>query len=255
MISNTTDGIYYVSGHWPIDELKPTIIFIHGSGGSHVLWNNQVEALSPFANTIALDLPGHGQSKGEGKDNIPDYADVVRHFIESLGIDQPIPCGLSIGGAIALQLLIDKKQSYRGGILINTGARLKVMPMIFDTIKKDYNASIEATKLFAISEKTNPEKVEPLIEEMRKCGSETAYNDFKACDGFNVMEGLSSVDIPVLVMTAEDDKLTPPKYGLYLAEHIPQSSMAEISEAGHLSPLENGEKVNEAIIDFLKSLP
>lgn len=251
MIENRADDIFFVAGDWPMADSKPTLVFIHGSGGSHVLWDKQVAALSPFANTVALDLPGHGKSKGEGRDTIRDYAEVVHHFIASLRLPRPIPCGLSIGGAIALQLLIDKKRRYEGGILINTGARLKVMPMIFDTIRTDFNASIEANKLFAISEKTDPAKIGLLLEDMRRCGADTTYSDFKACDGFNVMTQLKTIDTPVLVMTAEDDKLTPPKYGRYLAEHIPCASMAEIPDAGHLSPLEQEEDVNQAIINFL----
>ena len=56
-------------------------------------------------------------------------------------------------------------------------------------------------------------------------------------------------------MTAADDKLTPPKYGQYLAEAIPGASLVQIADAGHLSPLEKEEDVNQAIVDFLKGLP
>ncbi len=251
MIEKTEAGIFFVAGHWPLDEAKPTLVLIHGSGGSHILWDKQVDALSPFANTLALDLPGHGRSPGKAHDTIAAYADGLHQFMEFLSIPHPIPCGLSIGGAIALQLLIDKKRPYEGGILVNTGARLKVMPMIFDSIQKDYMASVEATKLFAISEKTDPQKVEPLISAMRECKPESAYRDFKACDAFDVMAQLSAIDVPVLVMTAEDDKLTPPKYGSYLAQFISRSSAVQIAAAGHFSPLEKEAEVNRAIIDFL----
>ena len=91
---------------------------------------------SPYANTIALDLPGHGKSRGDAKASIEEIAGEVESFIRSLNITQPVVCGLSIGGAIALQLLINNGDAYQGGILINTGARLKVMPAIFETLKQ-----------------------------------------------------------------------------------------------------------------------
>jgi len=254
MIEHTSSGLFFVSGNWPLDNAKPTIVFIHGSGGSHVLWDKQVSALSPYANTIALDLPGHGKSQGDAKDNIKDISSNVHQFIESLNVSRPILCGLSIGGAIALQLLIEKRVDYQGGILINTGARLKVMPGLIETLKTDYPAAVEATKVFAISEKTDPLTVEPLIEEMRKCRVQSTVNDFLACDSFNVMDKLNRIDTPVLVLTAADDKLTPPKYGKYLAENIPQSTFVQIHDAGHLSPFEKEAEVNQAIIAFINSV-
>jgi pimeloyl-ACP methyl ester carboxylesterase len=66
------------------------------------------------------------------------------------------------------------------------------------------------------------------------------------------MEKLSSITTPILILTAEDDNLTPPKYGLYIKEQIKNSSIINIKEAGHLSPLEQPEAFNMAVIDYLK---
>jgi len=85
-----------------------------------------------------------------------------------------------------------------------------------------------------------------------KCPSEVTYGDFTACDRFNVMEKLSSITTPVLILTAEDDNLTPPKYGSYMKEHINNASMIDIKDAGHLSPVEQPEAFNRAVIDYLK---
>lgn len=254
MIEHTVDDIFFVAGKWPVDESKPVIVFLHGSGGSHVLWDRQVSAIVPYANTIALDLPGHGKSRGDAKESIAEIAAGVESFLAAIQVTRPIVCGLSIGGAIALQLLINSSNDYLGGILVNTGARLKVMPAIFETLKQDYDAAVEFTGKVAVSEKTDPGKVKPLIAEMKKCSPVSTISDFKACDAFDVMGRLNRISVPVLVMTAADDKLTPPKYGQYLAGNIPGASLVQIPDAGHLSPLEREEDVNQAIIDFLKRL-
>ena len=130
------NNIAYVTGPHPFDADKPTLVFIHGSGGSHVLWENQIDAVADFANTVALDLPGHGRSKGPGMDSIGAYARAVAGFIEALGAPHPIPCGLSIGGAIVQQLLLDDADLFPAGILVSTGSRMRVMPAIFETIEK-----------------------------------------------------------------------------------------------------------------------
>jgi len=252
MHENNARDIAYVSGHWPLDPEKPTILFIHGSGGSSALWEKQVDALKAHVNTIAIDLPGHGKSRGLGFDRVEDYSAAVADFIETAGIPTPIPCGLSIGGAIVLQLIIEHKTRFKAAILVNTGARLRVMPAIFEMIKNDYKGYLKTIPVFAASEKTDPRKLASLMADTANCHPEVAYGDFTACDRFNVTEKLSSVTTPVLILTAEDDKLTPPKYGLYIKEQIKNSSVVNIKDAGHLSPLEQPEAFNTAIIGYLK---
>ena len=193
-----------------------------------------------------------GKAVGPGLDRVEDYSATVADFIETAGIPAPIPCGLSIGGAIALQLILDNKTRFKAAILVNTGARLRVMPLLFETIKNDYKGYLNSIPAIAASGKTAPEKIASLMAELAKCPQEVTYGDYTACDRFNVMEKLSSITTPVLILTAEDDKLTPPKYGLYMKEQINNASFTEIKDAGHLSPLEQPEAFNRAVIDFLK---
>ena len=66
MNEKISGNIAFVAGRWPLDPEKPTLVFIHGSGGSSVLWENQVDLLREYVNTIAIDLPGHGKSSRSG---------------------------------------------------------------------------------------------------------------------------------------------------------------------------------------------
>ena len=116
------DDIAFVAGRWPLDPNLETVIFIHGAGGTNLLWHHQVEALADTMNTIALDLPGHGNSGGKAMEKIEDYARSVSAFIQSTGVNAPVICGFSTGGAIVLQLLIDEQDIYRAGTTANSGA-------------------------------------------------------------------------------------------------------------------------------------
>ncbi|RPJ15704.1 MAG: alpha/beta hydrolase [Desulfobacteraceae bacterium] len=251
MHEGNAKNIGYVAWRWPLNPEKPTLVFIHGSGGSSVLWEKQIDALKEV-NTIALDLPGHGRSSGPGMDSVADYCKAVADFIETVEVPGPVPCGLSIGGAIVLQLILEHKERYKAAILVNTGARLRVMPLILETIKKDYEKYLSTIPLFAASEKTDPRKLALLMADTAKCSPETAYGDFMACNRFDVTDKLSTIITPVLILTAEDDKLTPPKFGVYMKEQIRRASIVNIKDAGHLSPLEQPETFNRAVTDFLK---
>jgi pimeloyl-ACP methyl ester carboxylesterase len=254
MYGSKVNDIGFVAGRWPLDGDIPTVIFIHGSGGTSILWHAQVEALADEMNTIALDLPGHGRSDGEGMKRIEDYAAVVDGFIESIQAPQPIPCGLSIGGAIVLHLLLETPEKYKAGIIVNSGARLRVMPLIFEAIENDYEGFINASYTTGISEKTDPSSIKPLVDSMAECPPEVASGDFGACDSFDVMDRVAEIDVPILVLTASEDRLTPVKYGTFLADHIRNSSIVHIEDAGHLSPMEKPQEITQAILEFVSSL-
>jgi len=245
------NGIAYVAGRRPLDPTKSTLIFIHGSAGSHLLWQSQVEALAERANTIALDLPGHGRSPGPGRDRVEDYARIVAQFIETVAAPNPILSGLSLGGAVVQRLLLDFPDRYRAGMLIGTGARLRVLPVILETIQKDYPAFVKSLPTHGASPRTAPELLQPLLDVAARCPWPVALGDFKACDAFDVMDQVASIKVPVLVINAEDDRLTPPKYGDFLERQIPNTYRVHISEAGHLAPIEKPDEVNRAIREFL----
>lgn len=247
-----SNKIGFAAGAWPLDPAKPTLLFIHGSGGSAVLWRGQIDALVGRANTVALDLPGRGRSRGKGLNRVVDYARVVMDFVDDIEAPRPIPCGLSLGGGIVQQLLLDHPGRFPAGILVATGARLKVMPAILEGIERDYDAHLAATAGFAASPRTDPALLKPLVAEMAKCPAKVALGDFQACDAFDVMERLPEIQVPVLVISGEDDELTPPKYGEYLERHIKNARRVHLMDAGHLSPVEKPAEVNQAITEFLK---
>ncbi|MCK5311694.1 MAG: alpha/beta hydrolase [Desulfobacteraceae bacterium] len=254
MQNREAGGIGFVSGNWPLDPNKPTLIFIHGAALNKDCWEAQVKSLTEFVNTIAIDLPGHGTSRKPGKDNVSDYAQSVMGFIDIIKPPRPIPCGLSLGGAITQQLLINYKDSFHAGILINTGARLKVMPLIFEAIQKKYSDFVDMLCAFAISPKSDAEQLRAKIETYSLCQPDIALDDFRACDSFNVMEELNLIKVPILILTANDDNITPLKYGTFLEQNIKYSKLVNIEDAGHFSPIEKSHKVNKAIRDFLTQI-
>ncbi len=254
MEDRKVNGIGYITGSWPLDPVKSTIVFIHGAGGSSAFWRAQLEALAERANIVAIDLPGHGQSDGIGHDRVEDYARAVVNFISTLDIPEPIPCGISLGGAITQQLLIDYRDQVKTGILISTGARLKAVPAFFEAIENDYYGFVNMFAKLVASKKTDPGLVLPFKEEMSGCKPEITYGDFRACDRFDVMQRLGAITSSVLVVSAEDDLVTPPKYADFLEKSIAKASRVHIMEAGHIVPMEKPGEVNRAIREFLDQI-
>jgi len=246
--------IGFVANPWPLQGDRPTIVFIHGSGQDGGFWTYQMAAFEQVANVVALDLPGHGISQGPGLDSIPAYAKEVMDFIDRIAASDPIPCGLSIGGGIVLQMLLNHPGRFAGGVLVNTGARLRVKQDIFDLVNTNFDAYVENFCVLALSPQSNLEKMKPQIMRFTQAGSEVTYGDFSACNTFDVMDRISEIQTPVLVLSAADDYLTPPKYGQFMADNIPNARLASIEGAGHFAPFEKPAEVNRAIAVYLESI-
>ncbi|MBU0973540.1 MAG: alpha/beta hydrolase [Proteobacteria bacterium] len=194
---------------------KVTLVFIHGAGLNKACRDNQVTGLSDVANTIAVDLPGHGDSRLPGKEKIFDYARAVTDFLDLIHTPNPVLCGMSMGGAIVLQILTTDKNRFHAGILINTGAKLRVMPLIFETLAKSHSDFVDMTIGFGISPKSDAKKLGPQIAACSQCHPPVVWKDFCACDTFDVSRDLGAIKVPVLILTADDDIITPPKYGIF----------------------------------------
>ncbi|MCU0598598.1 MAG: alpha/beta hydrolase [Desulfobacterales bacterium] len=251
MMNRQIGDFSFISGQWPLAPNKPTVIFIHGAATSKGLWQYQVEALSDLVNTVALDLPGHGSSGGNGFDRISDYARSVIDFMDIVRPGKTILCGLSMGGAVAQDLLIHHPERFSAAILMHTGAKLKVMPLIFETIRKDYRQYFEMMIHFAMAGETDKPRMIGLLKDVVGGSPEVALKDFYACDAFNVVDQLQAIASPVLVIVGDEDNVTPPKYGEFLASRIVASRLITIHGTGHVSPLEKPEAVNQVLRDFI----
>jgi pimeloyl-ACP methyl ester carboxylesterase len=232
----------------------PTVIFVHGAGGGWGTWTRQLEGLADAGRMIALDLPGHGASPGDGCQTVPDYAAVVQGFIRALGAGPVVLAGHSMGGGIAQTIALTAPDLLRGIMLVGTGARLRVFPKLFDLLASGYPAAVDFVTSYAWS----PTSAAALKDGGRRAMLETrpdsTLGDFRACDGFDVMDRLPEIRRPSLVIVGEDDALTPVKYSEHLAGQISGATLVRIPRAGHFVMLEQPDEVNLAIRQFLSTL-
>ena len=121
-------------------------------------------------------------------------------------------------------------------------------------VKKDYAEFVNLIVKLAASKKTNPARVRLFRDQMANCSPEVVRGDFKACDRFDTTAGVASVRAPVLVVTSEDDILTPAKFGDVLEENIQNIRRVHLTGAGHLMSLEKSDEVNKAIREFLDNI-
>lgn len=228
---------------------EPLLVLIHGAGGTHKVWRYQTSA---FPESIALDLPGH--PRGKGCNTISDYAEFVTKMIVDRRLTSAVLVGHSMGGAIAIEIAIARQPFLAGIVLIGSGARLRVTPVIKDEVIRDYAHAAELIAEWAYSPKTDPRLRKASIQELMEVPAEVTYGDFEACDHFDRMNEIGRIDLPTLIVCGEDDALTPVKYSRYMKQKIRNARIVVIPDAGHSVMLEKPEELNEALRSFLAQL-
>lgn len=247
-----TDRLYYVQQ----GEQGLPVIFVHGSAGSHLVWWNQVAGLKDTARAIAFDLPGHGKSSGSGRDSVPAYADIVVRLLDALGVERAMVVGHSLGGAIAQTVALTHPDRVAALGLIGTGARLRVLPAILEGVlsPEDFDKTAELVTENTYAAPINPELRRRSLEQFKACPPSIIHGDFAACNVFDVMARLGEIHAPTLIVCGKDDRMTPVKYSEFLASKIAQSQLVVIDGAGHSVMLEQPEKVNQALVEFVSRL-
>lgn len=238
------------------DEGKePALLLVHGSGGGAALWEEFMNRLAPDFRVAALDLSGHGESPDK-EDYVErdTYVGDVQAAISALGGPPPVLCGHSMGGAVAMLTALRHPESISALILAGTGARLRVLPAIFEQLKADYPAAVKSTCDFTFPDKSQENLAQVLSNTMTKAGRDVTVRDFTLCDNFDIMPEVGKITHHTLVVGGEKDMMTPPKYSKWLHENIPNTSLRIIPGCGHMSMMEAPDELARACREFLKTL-
>lgn len=254
IIQSNDKQIGYVTGSGGIRAGLRTLVFVHGSGGSHLLWNYQRRFFENSHNVVAVDLPGHGEAGVKGEDAVEAYARHLLNVLRALPGEMFCLLGHSLGGAIVQELALLYPQYVEALVLVGTGARLRVLPEILEGIQGRFEETVRSICDYAFSKKTPRDMIEKGIETMLQARPGVLYGDFAACDRFDIMDRVGTIRVPTLVVCGSDDLLTPPKYAQFLAEKIEGARSEIIEGAGHMVMIEKPEEFNSRVMEFLQTL-
>ncbi len=244
---------------------KRNLILVHGAGGDHTHWPAELRRL-PGINVYALDLPGHGRSGGQGRTSVADYANGVHLFAQTLKLEPASVVGHSMGGAIAQTLALRQSTWLDRVVLIGAGARLRVHTLILEglrlastgnlstgTSKTNFETTIDTICQWAYGPSTNHQILRKGRQQLLGVDPTVIYGDYSACNNFDVMDQVTGIKLPTLIIVGSADQMTPPKYGQYLHDQISGSQLVEIKDGGHMMAIEKPTEVAQAVTRFLEA--
>ena len=239
-----------------IDKNKHTIILLHGSGLSHIVWSLTEQYLSnKNYNVLSLDLPGHGNSGGECLLSIEIISDWIEKVLNKLNISQVTIIGHSQGCLEALEYCSKYPKKIKNLVLLGGSYKMPVNQDLIDFAKL---GDIQAVKLMMKWAYENSKRfiggnpVEKIINSPRDIREILAV-DLIACNNYkNGSEALKKINCPTLFIFGELDKMVNLEKGKKFAALIPNSKIEIIKNCGHMIMFEKAFEMREKISEFLK---
>ena len=244
----------------------PAVLFIHGYPLDRTIWRHQLEHLDGFQR-ITPDLRGMGLSDAPDLGySMSTYAEDLAALLDTLGVDEVVLAGLSMGGYVALEFLRKWRSRVRGLMLVDTRAGAdspegrRGRDAAAAAARERGTAAVADAmlpKLFA--GETAPEvgpawnRIEAMIHATPVPGIVGALSAMRdRPDSSDLLPTLAG--LPVLVVTGETDRIIPADAARAMADAIPGARLEVIAGAGHLPPVEQPEETTRVIAEFLGTI-
>lgn len=246
-----------------VGEGEIPVVFLHGFPFDKTMWQKQLDYLQTTHRVIACDIRGFGKSKDEESHLSMDlFANDLILFIDKLGFEKVIICGLSMGGFITLNAIKRFPSRFEALILCDTQCvadthdikvqRYKTIEDIKEYGVTNFNEGF-IKKVFHEDSLTNkPELVEQLRSVVFSNSQHIITQGLTAlAERSETCSILEEITIPTLIICGREDAVTPLDESKFLNKHIKGSVLHVISNAGHVSNLEEPLKFNKLLRDFL----
>jgi pimeloyl-ACP methyl ester carboxylesterase len=240
------------AARWPLDPHRPSLVLLHGSGGSRLIWTAQIKPLGRRLNTAALDFPGHGRTPGPALASVAELADWTADALDR--IDPPRPLilgGVSLGGAVALETAFSRPDRIDGLVLISTAARFQARTELIDWLRRDYQAALDHFAGQILGPGASPVLAERTRQTLEDAPPDLLPLDLAAGQTFDRTGQLDQVRVPALVIHGTEDRVVPLESSRALAEGLPRAESVELEKAGHLAVVEQFQAVNQAVLGFV----
>lgn len=255
--------IYYAS----YGTGKP-IVFLHGITNSGRAWGRQI---GPFLRAgfrvIIPDLAGHGSSSPIlAPMNPKALAQDVLALLDELKVERANCCGLSLGGMVAIEAAAAQPDKFDRLVIANSFVRSdgKDIKEMADQWKSVFRQPDGPT--------TRLENLWPVLVSQEYRNSDEALTTYQTwhaqaalADGesychivdgmleYNATELLPELAMRTLLISSENDQISPVQNSTDLAHLLPASQHVTIDGSEHISNVDSADMFNEIVVDFLAS--
>ena len=239
----------------------PAIVFLHGRGGNHLSWWQQVPHFADSYRAIAIDQREFGLSKeaqdGPGR---KAFAEDLHQLLDLLKIDRACLVGQSMGGFTAMSFAMRAPDRVAGLVLADTSGGIVSADILSEFRKSLPNLPTDVA-IRAIS--AGFKRREPALAFLYGAIGRLAPPIRESLEGLLLNEdGPSLTDlaewgafkVPTLVIVGQEDVVVPPVVARMVAAHLPGARLEVVADAGHSVYFEKPAEFNALVDKFLATL-
>ena len=254
---------YCYTGGKAFDPALPTVVFIHGAQNDHSVWILQTRYFAHHGfNVLALDLPGHGRSKGAAKTTVEAMAVWLLALLDAVRVQAAMLVGHSMGSLVALEAAFQAPARVGKLAMLGTTYPMKVSAALLETAHNDEPAAIDMVNLWSHSMRAqNPAcalagvsamgSARRLMQRMSALNPQQLFHtDFSACNAYaNGEAAAHAVACPALFIFGSKDMMTPARSTRLLTTAIGHANVVHV-DAGHSLMTEQPGAVLDALFAF-----
>ena len=256
----TVDGrtVYVGNGSGHAGEDADSVVFVHGAGMDHTVWALPARYFARQGLRVAaVDLPGHGRSDGPAADSIEAMSRWLVAMLDALDIETAAIVGHSMGSLVAYRFAVTAPERCRALALLGTSAPMPVTEPLLSAARDNHHAAIDMANTWSHSTGTLGTNANPGIwmlgtgeRLLERAAPGVFHADLKACDAF-AAPSENDVRCPCLVITGDDDMMTPARAGLDVAASLPDARTVRLPGCGHAMLNERPNEVLDALISVV----
>jgi pimeloyl-ACP methyl ester carboxylesterase len=231
-------------------------------------FRRQLDGLSGGHRVVVPDLRGHGGSEKVLRGHtVPQYAADLHAILSELSVTRPVLVGWSMGAMVAYEYLRAFGRDEVAGLVIVDqppsdfaweGYEFGVFTM--DDLRET-NEQLQLDQATTVAgfarlmlHKPDDEALAWMTAEILRVPPVIASTILVDQTLRDYRDFLPGIDVPTLVLFGEDDKLTSPRAGAYIAERIPGARLRTFGESSHCPFWEESEAFNAAVAGFAAAL-
>lgn len=243
----------------PVGPEGGTILLLGPSLGtdSAELWAAAIPGLSAFR-VLTWDLPGHGRSPSAVEAfGIGELAEAVADTMRRRGFERFDYSGVSLGGAVGLQLGLDHADQVRRVSVLASGARIGTPETWHDRA-----ALVRSSGLRSVREQTSsrwfaadfvtrhPETVARMLDTLGTVDTESYALCCDALSAYDLRARLTEVQVPLLIGWGEFDQVAPEVNADEITSSAPGATAVRIDGVAHLPPVEQPAVTGQLLVAF-----
>ena len=235
------------------------LLLIHAFPLDRTMWKPQVDAFASRMRVLTPNLPGFGGAEPAGQVMRMEHcADLIAAQLREASEDRVTVCGLSMGGYVALELWKRHPELIDGLVFANTKAAgddeaaRERRKQLAERLRKEGSAFLLESPPPLLSDHA-PGELQTFVKgiiagQPPESIAAASLGMAGRADNTSV---LSSISVPTLVITSENDTLIPPDVTSQMAQALPSARLEVLPGAGHLSNLEAADAFNEVLNHYL----